>query len=65
VLGYQRPGVDGTVLVLANLSEEERTVPAEAFAAMPAMAHDLVNDIDVELWAEVPLAPLQFRWLQL
>jgi amylosucrase len=65
VLGYQRPGVEGTVLVLANLSEQERVVPSEAFAAMPAMAHDLVNDIDVELWAEVPLAPLQFRWLQL
>jgi amylosucrase len=65
VLGYQRPGAEGTVLVLANVSEEERTVPAEAFAAMPAMAHDLVTDVDVELWADVVLEPLQFRWLQL
>lgn len=65
VLGYQRPGVSGTVLVLANVSEEERVVPAEAFAAMPAVAHDLITDTDVELWADVPLAPLQFRWLQL
>jgi amylosucrase len=64
VLGYQRPGVDGTVLVLANVSEEERTVPAEAFAALRGTARDLVTDTDVELWADVPLAPLQFRWLQ-
>jgi amylosucrase len=63
VLGYQRPGVDGTVLVLVNLSEEERTVPSEAFAALPAESHDLVLDVGVELWADVPLAPLQFRWL--
>jgi amylosucrase len=63
VLGYQRPGVEGTVLVLVNLSEEERAVPAEAFAALPAESHDLVLDVGVELWAEVPLAPLQFRWL--
>jgi amylosucrase len=65
VLGYQRPGADGAVLVLVNLSEEERTVPAEAFAAMPGAARDLVTDVEVELWADVPLAPLQFRWLQL
>ncbi|RIX30966.1 amylosucrase [Amnibacterium setariae] len=65
VLGYQRPGTDGTVLVLANVSEEERVVPSEAFAALPAVGHDLVTDTDVELWADVPLAPLQFRWLQL
>ena len=64
VLGYQRPGPDGTVLVLVNLSEEERIVPAEALAAMTGTAHDLVTDVDVELWADVPLAPLQFRWLQ-
>jgi amylosucrase len=65
VLGYQRPGAEGTVLVLANLSEQERTVPSEAFAAMAATAHDLVTDVDVELWADLPLAPLQFRWLEL
>jgi amylosucrase len=64
VLGYQRPGPDGAVLVLVNLSEEERPVPADALAAMTGTAHDLVTDVDVELWADVPLAPLQFRWLQ-
>ena len=35
-----------------------------ALAAMTGTAHDLVTDVDVELWADVPLAPLQFRWLQ-
>ncbi|MGT2424903.1 amylosucrase [Amnibacterium kyonggiense] len=65
VLGYQRPSADGAVLVLVNLSEEERTVPAEAFASMPAVAHDLIADVDVELWADLSLRPLQFVWLQL
>ncbi|WP_375388332.1 alpha-amylase family protein [uncultured Amnibacterium sp.] len=63
VLGYQRPGTESRVLVLANLSEEVRTVPAEAFAALPGTAHDLVTDVDVELWADVRLEPLQFLWL--
>ena len=64
VLGYQRPSTGSTVLVLANLSEEVRTVPSESFAAMPGTAHDLVTDIDVPLWADVQLEPLQFLWLQ-
>jgi amylosucrase len=64
VLGYQRPGPDGTVLVLANCAEERRTVPAEVFAALPGTAHDLVTDVDVELWADVVLEPLQFLWLE-
>lgn len=64
VLGYQRPGPDGTVLVLANLAEEPAVIGAAAFAAMPGTAHDLVTDVDVELWADLELAPLQFLWLQ-
>lgn len=63
VLGYQRPGRDATVLVLANLSEEPVALAAEVFGALPAVATDLLTDIDVPLWAGVDLAPLQFLWL--
>ncbi|MGN6742700.1 MAG: amylosucrase, partial [Amnibacterium sp.] len=64
VLGYQRPGADGTVLVLANVSEEPQTVPAEAFSAMPPSARDLVTDAATDLWTDVELAPLEFLWLR-
>jgi amylosucrase len=65
VLGYQRPGAAGTVLVLANVSDAPQLVPAEAFSAMPASAVDLVTEADTPLWADVELAPLEFLWLQL
>jgi amylosucrase len=65
VLGFQRPGADGTVLVLANVADSPRTVPAEAFRALPGSALDLVTDTEVALWADLELAPLQFLWLQL
>ncbi len=63
VLGYQRPGPDGTVLVLVNVSEERRTVPSEAFAALPGSARELLTDIETPLWADLELEPLQFLWL--
>ncbi len=63
VLGYQRPGRDATVLVLANVSEEPVTLSADVFGALPAVVTDLLTDIDVPLWAGVDLAPLQFLWL--
>ncbi len=65
VLGYQRPGDGGTVLVLANLSEQPQTVPAEVFAALPASAIDLLTEADTPLWADLELGPLEFLWLQL
>jgi amylosucrase len=65
VLGYQRPGAGGTVLVLANVSDSPQVVPAEAFSALPASAVDLITDADTSLWADLELAPLEFLWLQL
>ena len=64
VLGYQRPGAGGTVLVLANVSDSAQLVPAEAFSALPASAIDLVTEADTSLWADLELAPLEFLWLQ-
>jgi amylosucrase len=65
VLGYQRPGPASRVLVLANLSEEPQTVPAEAFAALPGGAVDLITETEVPLWTDLELEPLQFVWLEL
>ncbi len=65
VLGYQRPGRDGAVLVLANVADEPVEVRAEVFGALPATVHDLVTDLEVPLWAGLELGPLQFLWLQL
>jgi amylosucrase len=64
VLGYQRPGRDGTLLVLANVSDAPQTVPAEVFAAQPATATDLLTESDVALWTDVELGPLEFLWLE-
>ena len=64
VLGYQRPGASGTVLVLANMSDAPQIVPAEALSAMPASAVDLITEADTTLWADLELAPLEFLWLQ-
>ncbi|WP_375399975.1 alpha-amylase family glycosyl hydrolase [uncultured Amnibacterium sp.] len=63
VLGYLRPGDEGSLLVLANLSDSPRTLPADLFADLPATAHDVVADITVDLWTGVELEPLQFVWL--
>ncbi|MCU1472624.1 alpha-amylase family protein [Amnibacterium sp.] len=64
VLGYQRPGASGAVLVLANVSDAPQLVPAEAFSALPATAVDLLTEAETSLWADLELAPLEFLWLQ-
>ena len=65
VLGYQRPGRDGTVLVLVNLGEEPASVSSEVLAALPASAVEQITDVELPLWAGLDLEPLQFVWLQL
>ena len=64
VLGFQRPGAEGTVLVLANLTDSAQQVPAEVFAALSGSAVDLLTEVEIPLWADLDLAPLQFVWLQ-
>ena len=63
VLGYLRPGDDGSLLVLANLADSDRVLPAGLFTGLPAAAHDVVADITIDLWTDVELDPLQFVWL--
>lgn len=64
VLGYQRPGAETTVLVLANVADEPQTVSALTLSGMPSDAHDLVSGAPVDLRAGLVLAPRQFVWLR-
>ncbi|MFD1720199.1 amylosucrase [Amnibacterium endophyticum] len=64
VLGYQRPGVERTVLVLANLSDGPRVVAAERFAALPETAQELLTEAEVHLREGLVLPPLGFVWLR-
>ena len=48
-----------------KLSEEPQTLPAEAVAALPGGAVDLITDTEVPLWTDLELDPLQFVWLQI
>jgi amylosucrase len=64
VLGYQRPGPDTTVLVLANFSDGTTEVSAETLSGMPARATDLVNGHVVTLSGGVTLGAHRFLWLR-
>ncbi|WP_207453595.1 alpha-amylase family glycosyl hydrolase [Herbiconiux sp. SYSU D00978] len=63
VLGYQRPGDSGTVVVLANFADEEQTVDAEVLSGLPDVALDLASDASVALRDGLRLAPHGFVWL--
>ena len=64
VLGYQRPGSEATVIVLANLADEPRMLAPAVFGGVPAVLHDLVEDIDIDLSNGLRLAPQRFVWLR-
>jgi amylosucrase len=62
VLGYQRPGEDFTVLVLANFSDLPAEVSAGTLSGMPDRATDLVNGHVVTLSGGVTLGAHRFLW---
>lgn len=45
VLGEQRPGAEGNVLVLANFSDGQAPVSAETLSGMPDRTTDLVTGL--------------------
>lgn len=65
VLGYQRPGADHTVLVLANFADTLQALAAGTFGALPSSARDLVSGVDYHLRDGVTLGARQFVWLSL
>jgi amylosucrase len=64
VLGYWRTNVEARVLVLANFSEYEQRVSAEA-VGLPHTTHtDLVSGASVRASDLIKLEPYQLMWLQ-
>lgn len=64
VLGYQRPGSDTTVVVLANFSDSPAEVTAETLSGLPDRATDLVNGQVLTLSGGVSLGAHRFLWLR-
>jgi amylosucrase len=65
VLGYQRPGVNSSVLCLCNFSDEAQWVGRDRFLGMPPQVHDLVSGYSIDLReAGINLRPHQFLWLR-
>jgi amylosucrase len=65
VLGYQRPGPESTVLILANFADDPQAVTAETLSGLPDTATDLVDGQIVTLAGGIVLAAHRFLWLRL
>lgn len=64
VVGYQRPGEETVVLVLANVGDQEVTIDPLTLSGFERSARDIVRDSDVDLDDGVRLAPHGFTWLR-
>ncbi|MFT4214112.1 MAG: alpha-amylase family glycosyl hydrolase [Microbacterium sp.] len=64
VLGYQRPGADSTVLVLANVGDESVFVEPLTLSGLAPAARDLVTGADLDLGVGLTLPPHGFVWLR-
>ncbi|HJW00338.1 MAG TPA: alpha-amylase family glycosyl hydrolase [Arthrobacter sp.] len=64
VLGYQRPGDAGTVLVLANFSDGPQQLPAVTFSGFLPAAVELLTGSGLSLADGITLAPHQYVWLR-
>jgi amylosucrase len=64
VLGYQRPGEDSTILVLANFDDAPQQLPAVTFSGFPAAAVELLTGAALSLADGMTLAPHEYVWLR-
>ncbi len=64
VVGYQRPGADATVLVLANVGDAEVQIDQLTLSGFEREAFDLVHDSDIDLADGIVLRPHGFVWLR-
>jgi amylosucrase len=65
VLGFQRPGRDGTsVLVLANFADTAQTVSAATLSGLEDHAAELLSGTVVRLGNGVEVPPQGFLWLR-
>ena len=65
VLGFTRPGRQGSasILVLANYSERHQSIDSTVFSALPDQADDLLSAQTLALSAGIELRPYQLLWL--
>lgn len=65
VVGYQRPGDDGTlVLCLANVADAPETVLRSTLQGMPATGSDLLTGQPVDLRADLVLPAHGLAWIR-
>ncbi len=64
VVGYQRIGTAGAVLVLANVGDDPVTIDAVTLSGFESAATDVVTDAAVDLSDGLELTPHGFRWLR-
>ena len=63
VLGYQRPGPDTTILVLANFSDLPQTVSATTLSGFAPDVVNLLTDAPLRLDGGITLPPRAYVWL--
>ncbi|MBN9178146.1 MAG: amylosucrase [Microbacterium sp.] len=64
VVGYQRPGPDTRVLVLANVGDAEVQIDPLTLSGFAREAYDLVHDADLDLDEGLTLPPHGFVWVR-
>lgn len=64
VVAFQRPGEEGTVLVLANVGDDPVHLAPERFGGFEATAHELIDDLEIDLSTGVELPAHGQRWLR-
>lgn len=64
VVGYQRPGPETRMLVLANVGDAEVTIDPLTLSGFERTAFDPVHDVEVDLDEGVALRPHGFVWLR-
>ncbi|RLK52751.1 alpha-amylase family protein [Microbacterium telephonicum] len=65
VVGFQRPGQDGgVVLVLANVGDEAVPIDPVVFSGFAPEAVEIVDEVALDLSEGLTLPPLGFAWLR-
>ena len=64
VIGYQRPGTETRVLVLANVGDAEVQIDSLTLSGFARDAYDLVHDAELDLDEGLTLPPHGFVWVR-
>jgi len=64
IIGFQRPGEDTRLLVLANVGDAEISIDPRTFSGFERSAFDLVHDAPRDLDDGLDLPPRGFVWLR-